>query len=197
MWRLLVVLLMLLPTPAARAATAAEALLEAAAAVHICTEVKDDKLRLACFDKLAPAFDVLTKGETNSTVGTKEITASYAPSDYRPVDAEDLYVAPNKFKGKPIELAGVRCFYADVNEYRCIGRAHDAVVVFAKDVEPEEAKSDLEDRCGAIKQIEAPACRKTIRFVVQDFSEDILSGMAQRLIVVTRQIEIVPRPGRR
>jgi hypothetical protein len=165
-----------------------------AAAVHVCAEVKDDKERLACFDKAAKLLNNVFEEDA----AAKDTPPDFAPSDYKPVDAEDLYISPTKYVGKPVELSGARCLYADVNEYRCGGRSHLAVVVFAKDVGPAQAKAEVEDKCGSVKQIETAACRKTIRFVVKDVSEDALSGMTKRLVILTDKIEIVTKPsGRR
>jgi hypothetical protein len=111
---------------------------------------------------------------------------------YRVVDPADVYVAPNKYMDKPIELRNMKCLHADKDEYRCLAPGDNALVVFAAAVEPAAEKEAIETKCGEIKNILSPQCAKTIRFTPAENSDDIVSGYRKRTIILTRSIEVVP-----
>lgn len=121
---------------------------------------------------------------------TKEIVGQ-SPLEYKVVDADDLFVSPNKFRGKGVELRGMACFHADQSDYRCIAPRGVTLVIFAKEVTPPEARSKLEDDCGQIKKAATALCRRTIRFVANEFDADTVSGYQNRIIFKPTSIEVV------
>ncbi len=147
--------------------------------VVICTALKDDKERLACFDKSASALKNAGVPNTPETANTKDIVNNFSPNDYKVADADDVHVAPRKFLNKPIELRGVRCFYADKDDYRCLTRSKLPTVVFSSSIGPSAEKDSLESDCGAIKKLIPPACRKTVRLVPIDYTERLTKRFRQ------------------
>jgi hypothetical protein len=95
----------------------AEDVVEAVMQVVGCAPLKDDKDRLACFDKAAATLKTAGVPSGPETANTRDIVSSFAPGDFKVVDPDDIHVAPRKFVGKPIETRNVRCFYADKNDY--------------------------------------------------------------------------------
>src|SRR5436190_23178118 len=73
-------------------------------------------------------------------IGSPMARAQDKPTNYRVVDPSDVYVSPNKYKDKPIELRDMRCLHADEDEYRCIAPGGTTLVVFSSAVEPEGEK---------------------------------------------------------
>jgi hypothetical protein len=161
-----------------------------------CWSIKEDKGRLACYDKGSPSSEgtpaASTSVEEKTPATTKDVLGSYGPGDYKIVDADDLYVAPKKYTGKPIEVKNMSCFYADKDEYRCIASTGLTVAVFALTVEPPAEKSALEDSCGTIKQLDKPSCRKTIRLVPLGYDSDTVNGNQKRIVLFASAIEIMP-----
>lgn len=178
----------LLVTQTAKATEIAEAVLE----IVGCSLLKDDRARLACFDKASATLKSAGIPASPITANTKEILSSFAPGDFKVVDPDDIHVAPRKFIGKPIEIRGVRCFYADKDDYRCITPSRLTTAVFGRSISPTIERDALEGDCGAIKRLESPACRKTIRVVLTDYSQDAPSAFAKRIVVTAPVIEIVP-----
>ena len=141
----------------------------------------------------APVADSTSAAEHPSAT-TKDIVDDHAPGEFKNVDVMDLFVAPGKFKGKPVELRNVQCFYADADEYRCIAtNSLSPVMILAGSVGPEGAKTALEDACGTIKAVDTPTCTRTIHFVPTAFEEDQLNAFSKRMVLATPHIEIVTR----
>lgn len=170
---------------------------EAVMGVMGCASLKDDKERLSCFDKAV--LSLKTAGVTTGpeTANTKEIVSSFAAGDFKVVDPDDIHVAPRKFLGKPIELRNVRCFYADKDDYRCVSSSNLTTVIFAKSVEPSDAREALEADCGAIKKLSSPGCRKTVQIVPMEFAEDAPNAFTKRIIVRTLNLKILALQGGR
>jgi hypothetical protein len=166
-------------------------IVEAVAGVIDCSTTKDDKERLACFDKAATTLKSAGVSGGPATADTKEIVSSFAPDDYKAVNPDNMHVAPHKFIGKPVELRGVKCFYADRNDYRCLAPAHLLMAVFTKSIGPAAEKDLIESECGAIRKLDSPACRKTIHFVPVEYSEDNPNAFGKRVIVESMSVEIV------
>ena len=155
-----------------------------------CRAIADATQRLECFDGFAK--DWAAPAEHVEVTTTRDIVSPTQPVEARLVDPDDLYLAPRKYLGKLIELRDVKCFYADVSEYRCAPRrGRFTLTIFAKTVAPDKERDLLESECGTIRTIDGPKCRKTIRFTLNDFGADRVSGMEQRVIAQTLSLEIV------
>lgn len=164
-----------------------------------CAGLSNDKDRLACFDKLAKSPEPKAE-EPAPTVTTKQIIAPIAPTDYKTVDPSDLYVAPSKFIGKPIQVNGARCFYADKDEFRCMLQTGSSVVVLlSPTLTPAATQTEIEDACGAIKVAMTSArCRRTLRFVPLKHDSDAVDAMTKRIIIIAPAVEVASaEPSRR
>lgn len=152
-----------------------------------CQAKTDEKERLACFEKLAKQSEPSEQEETTSTPKVIE-----PKSSDRVVDPSDIYVAYNKYVGKPIEVRGVNCYYADKDDYRCIAIGGNAVVFFADDIEPAMAREAIENDCGEVKKAFASsACKRTIRLTAANISDDVISGYKTRISVHTSSLEVI------
>jgi hypothetical protein len=172
-----------------------EDVLDSLVGVMKCTGTKDDPERLRCYDAAVVTLRTAGVADAPKTADTKEVVASFSPSDYKLVDPDDMHVAPRKFVGKPVELRNAKCFYADKDDYRCLGSSRSMITtIFAKDVGPSAEKDALENDCGAIKKLESPLCRRTIRFVPRDYDQDAPNAFAKRIVMRAATIEIVPAP---
>jgi hypothetical protein len=153
-----------------------------------CGAKADEKERLACFEKLAKQSEPSEQEETTSTPKVIEPKSS----EYRVVDPSDIFVAYNKYVGKPIEVRGVNCYYADKDDYRCIAIGGNAVVFFADDIEPAMAREAIENDCGEVKKAFASsACKRTIRLTAENISDDVISGYKTRISVHTSSLAVV------
>src|ERR1700730_14227044 len=84
------------PTQPALAGDVVEAVME----IVGCAPLKDDKDRLSCFDKAAVSLKTAGVPSGPETANTKELVASFSPSDFKIADPDDIHVAPRKFIGK-------------------------------------------------------------------------------------------------
>jgi hypothetical protein len=112
---------------------------------------------------------------------------------YKVVDAADLGIGSRKYMGKDIEVRQTRCYYADVEDYRCL--IGPLVVVFAKKIVPEEAQKRIEESCDTIKKAgQSTECVSSIRFNATEFVSDIVGGYQRRTIIKPDEI-ILPKAG--
>lgn len=153
--------------------------------ITLCSKLAER--RVEC---LETAVRSLAQAPTVEGAKTKEIVGQ-GPLEYKVVDADDLYVSPNKFRGRGVELRGMACFHADQSDYRCIAPRGVTLAIFAKEVSPPDARSKLEDDCGQIKKAATAACRRTIRFVANEFDADTVSGYQNRIVFRPTNIEVV------
>lgn len=161
--------------------------------ISACATRTLDSERLKCYDDTAKA----AKDEKSSAPSTKEIVASRSVDPARTIDAEDLYIAPDKFTGKHIELRQVKCFHADKDEFRCIGNGHFALMILTVDITPTEAKDQIERDCGQIKKISSAPCRKTIRFIPLSNTQDQINALTKRTVIIAKSLEVVSARRRR
>jgi hypothetical protein len=93
-------------------------------------------------------------------------TSSFAADEVTKLTARDLAVETSKWKGKKIETV-MSCFYADVEDYRCVGGTGSRVDFSI--ISNEEGKQHLEKNCDTIGKISKDICTVRIRFVYEDF----------------------------
>ncbi|NBJ13202.1 hypothetical protein [Microvirga arsenatis] len=113
--------------------------------------------------------------------------------DWKIIDAEDVAVSPRKYDGQKVKLLGLQCYYADVDDFRCV--TSTPAVIFAQKVEPVPARLWLQDNCHQIRTaLSSDKCRMSVRFVldVEDIKEDIVSGYKKRVILQPPMIEAIP-----
>lgn len=97
------------------------------------------------------------------------------------LSADDLGVQTHKWDGNIVEVVA-NCFYADVNEYRCIagrGRVDFSTIM------PDDLAEDLKQKCDTISKMNNASCRKTIRFYYTGFSEADIGGLMGKITVVS------------
>jgi hypothetical protein len=112
-------------------------------AIRNCAAKSNDKERLACFDESAKT--VGSSDAPEDTANTSKVLQPTKPTEYRVADADDIFVAPNKYVDKPIELRRIRCLHADKDECRCIAPGSTFLIVFAAAVEPAAEKEAVEN----------------------------------------------------
>jgi hypothetical protein len=113
----------------------------------------------------------------------------------------EIALAPRKYFGKPIEVRGLFCYYADVEDYRCnaIIPAAPLAVIFTKAITPAAARQAIEANCDtAQKAIRSPRCRVTLRFSYDedDVDEDTVQNI-NRVIVQPDSVEAIMATGGR
>lgn len=110
------------------------------------------------------------------------------------VEAADLVLAPKKYAGVALMVPEFRCYYANVEDYRCIAvRAHPALAVFTKSIVDDFIRKQIEATCDTIKvAMVSNKCRLILHFTfsVDQIDEDIISGFQQRVILRPSKIEI-------
>lgn len=175
-----------------RISAAAFACLAAAiapAAAEDCKAIKDSAARLACFDKAAGETSAPPAATAHAPAAQKAEPAAPAPETtaktFKVVDVSDLYVGPNKYAGRDIEVRNLKCYFADKDDYRCIAPG-TYVAIFTKTVEPALARQWMEDKCDQIKTaVTSSRCTFHLRFTYtsDDFDNDVVSGMQQRVVI--------------
>lgn len=143
-----------------------------------------------CSTRLALAADA----PGLETANIRKFVSYFSPNDFKIVDSGDLYAAPAKFIGQPIELRNVRCLYA-MDGYHCIAPQPGMVtIVSAKSVAPAAEREALKNDCAEIQAMaHLPACRKNVRIIPADLTESSLPNYAAKRVVMTAErIEIHP-----
>jgi len=120
------------------------------------------------------------------------------------VPITELALAPEKYIGRPIEVRDLICYYAKLDDYRCISlRARPVAVIFPVNITGPDAKAAIEQNCDQYeKATRSPRCRVTLRFTIlgdDEINEDLVSGYQRRVIISPADAEaILPQPrGRR
>ncbi|MBB4042005.1 hypothetical protein GGR34_003690 [Microvirga flocculans] len=112
-------------------------------------------------------------------------------TEYKVVDAADLSVSARKYADRDIEVRDVRCYYADIGDYRCVTR--ESVSIFAASIAPLEAETAIKDNCDAIKvALTSPKCRVALRFrySAEQVGHDIISGYQKRTVIKTGMVRV-------
>lgn len=151
----------------------------APASIADCVHRPQPANRLKCFDAVAklpqPVAAKVAMQERERPIPANEAKAI-------PVSASDLGIGTRKFDGKLIEMSGLSCVHADTDDYRCVTGA--SVTIFAKAVEPAGSREHMERVCGSVeKALRTAACKFTVRFVVGERDEDIISGYQKRTVM--------------
>jgi len=126
--------------------------------------------------------------QIGSLAPSQPLTPTYKIID----DPSDLAVAPRKYVGINIELRRVRCFYADVNEYRCFG-GMPPVTIFSRGLTSEGGQTDIQQSCDTIKKAEhSRDCVVSLRFRFEasDLDEDVVSFYMKRTVIKTDTAEV-------
>lgn len=164
-----------------------------------CLVGSSDAQRLKCYDELAAKTGQSHGGTAPlpPIPSTREVVSAGRGGPPQAVEAGDLYVAPNKYKGKTVELRDARCFHADLNDYRCVAQDGQTVLIAAPTIAPDAAREQIERDCGQIKKILTPPCRKTVRFTPSSFDMEDMNAFAKKLTITASSIEVAERRERR
>jgi len=92
----------------------------------------------------------------------------------------DLSAETRKWMGKTVETRA-SCFYADLNEFRCVASGFR---VDLEQVYPVAARERLERDCDTIAKSSRRGCMVTLRFKYADYSRMESGGYGGRLTVV-------------
>lgn len=143
----------------------------APAAAKDCAALSNATERLQCYD------------ERNTAKATP--AAAPASIEVRMVDASDLFIGSRKYLDQEIGLRAVKCYYADVGDYRCSPDGGTLLTVFARTVEPQEAQEFIEKNCDTLKKLSARTCLMNIRFRYSetDTKLDVVSGYQERRVI--------------
>ena len=95
------------------------------------------------------------------------LTNLAAADDVKKLSAGDLAVQTHKWDGKMVE-SQFQCFYADKDEFRCMGGFGEVRVDFSS-LNPPDLKSKIENNCDTIKALRSKSCKVTIRFEYDGF----------------------------
>ncbi|MGO8738581.1 hypothetical protein [Rhodoblastus sp.] len=108
--------------------------------------------------------------------------------DVKRLSGADLAVQTHKWEGETIETTG-HCFYADVDEYRCVvGGPGGAARIDFKTITPDAARQNLEDHCDTVEKLSSRACFVRFQFVYESF--DLLAGSYGQLTTL-----VIPKDG--
>jgi hypothetical protein len=122
----------------------------------------------------------------SSTTPPKAAVPADDPIEFKIVDAADLFVGTRKYFGKDILLPKMHCYYADVDDYRCIAPGATMLAVFTAAIEPRPAKDWVEKNCDQLKTaVASDKCRFNVRFRydADDIEDDIVSGYQKRRVI--------------
>jgi hypothetical protein len=95
--------------------------------------------------------------------------------------------------GKDLEVHNFHCYYADVNDYRCIFPGV-LVAIFTKNIDPLNLRTKVEDDCDTFeKAFSTSKCSFTIRFSYEqdDVHEDVVSGYQKRTVIDLADVELI------
>jgi len=123
------------------------------------------------------------------------LTAAHA--EFKAVAASELGIGSGKYLNRDLEVPSMRCYYADVADYRCItGPGGAFVSVFASNLTPENLRKQVEDECDTLEKTRRSVCSFTLRinYNADDVSKDLVSGYQQRTVVNLDKVELVARP---
>lgn len=169
---------------AAIAAAFAACLLSSAASASDCRSITDGTERLKCYDK-----------QTGEATTEQKTPAS---NEVRTVDASDLVVGSRKYLNREISINRVRCYFADVDDYRCMPSDGALLIIFSKKIEPKEARDYIEQRCDTLKKVTSDrACVMNVRlhYGEDETSDDIISGYQTRRVIRPKDgISVVTDP---
>jgi len=136
----------------------------------------------------APIQQVMPQAERPATI--EPAKAAPAAPRFSVVDAADLGVGTRKYMNRDIEVRNVGCYYADVDDYRCVASVGIGVAIFAAAIQPAPAQEYVEKKCDTLSKSITQACRLTVRFRYSqdDVHEDIISGFQKRTVIKLNEI---------
>jgi hypothetical protein len=104
--------------------------------------------------------------------------------DVKKLSGADLAVQTHKWDGKTIETSGF-CFYADVNEYRCMvpGAGGVGARVDFMTMEPDAARQKIEDHCDTISKMLTKACAVRFQFVYESYDTHVSGADVFHIVI--------------
>lgn len=120
--------------------------------------------------------------------------AGDAARDFKRLAPDDLYSAPTKWVGQPIELADVYVYWVGDDDVRLVVRNN--LAVFASRVVPGFDATRLKSRCETVETAFTAKCKATVRFTYHWAGEDILSGYVRRIVLKSADAELTAKAAR-
>ena len=112
------------------------------------------------------------------------VNSDFEPTPGMPakfVSAADLAAETHKWDDRVIETR-MSCFYADKEEFRCIG---GGARIDVRRILPAAAQQRIEDRCDTISKSNGKACNLTFKFVYSGFSRmESGNGLLRRITYI-------------
>lgn len=132
-----------------------------------------------------PDRPALTLPESSKTQPAAAAEAA-DPDDYEIADAEDVYAGSRRYQGQTILIKGMRCYYADVADFRCLAPSGIVLAIFTDQVDPPAAREWLQRNCDKLKTaLTSSKClfNPSFRYSAKDVDEDLVSGLEQRKVI--------------
>jgi hypothetical protein len=136
----------------------------------------------------APPVSIIQAPPASTTVIPQQTEPSPA---YKVVAVEELGIGTRKYMNRDLEVRRMHCYYADVEDYRCVSDSR--VAIFTKAIEPETAKKIIEERCDTIEKAISIGCTVSLRFKYtdSDVNQDIMSGFQERTVISLKSVTVV------
>lgn len=136
---------------------------------------------------------------TRQTLETAQPHAAPDTLDgYSAVDPTDVFVAPSRYFGSPIQLKNMLCYYAKEADIRCTTPGGVHLSVFAettnRDIEPW-----LSRNCNKVARLSSRDCAANIGFVYREdqVRRDWVNGTEDRVVIRPGAILAArPQPGK-
>lgn len=157
-----------------------EADVEKAASDFRAVAAKDKALFCKSVEPIIADFAKLP-GDSADPKKAAIVSSDFEPTPGMPakfVSAADLSAETHKWDDRVIETR-MSCFYADKDEFRCIG---GGARIDVRRILPASVQQRVEDRCDTISKSNGKACNVTFKFVYAGFSRmESGNGLARRI----------------
>jgi hypothetical protein len=106
-------------------------------------------------------------------------------------------IGSGKYLNRDLEVPNMRCYYADVGDYRCASLR--GVAIFAGNLTPEKLRKQIEDECDTVdKMLRSSKCSFALRinYDADDVTKDVMSGYQKRPVIKLDEVELVAAPSK-
>lgn len=131
--------------------------------------------------EVAPAPQKIASGLENVETPPSSSLLTAKAGEIVRVPSREISVQTHKWDGRIIETTA-SCFYADINEFRCIAEGRGRVDF--TDLEPAAARADIEKNCDTTDKVAKSRCKVTLRFVYDSFEQMDTGGVFGHITIV-------------
>lgn len=156
-----------------------------AARVEAARKATEDRERAAVAEAKAQRElwdEQQAKMRADDEVRHEAFVRAEAADEFKRKDVLDTFVAPEAYVGQKIKLGGMFCYAPRDNDVRC-WTPEAEVVVFADDIQPLDAQTDLRDHCSSVRASSTTACLRVLRFEMGDFVRDTTEEGTPRVVI--------------